>query len=122
MIDLEKIAKSHKKLFPKATLESQVWKLEEELKEFQSAETEQDEMKELADVVIVCGGLYRWCPLLAKTQADSAYNALFFIDVDVSVFEKEIKRKWKINLKRKWEWNGKTYHHVEEKNDENTNN
>lgn len=113
MIDLEKLAESHKALFPKATLESQVWKLEEELREFQSAETEKDEMKELADVLIVCGGLYRWCPLLAKTQADSVYNAIFYIDVDVSVFEKEVERKWQINLQRKWRWNGKTYHHVD---------
>lgn len=29
MIDLEKMAEAHKRLFPKATLESQVWKLEE---------------------------------------------------------------------------------------------
>lgn len=122
MIDLEKMAKEHEKLFPNATLESQVWKLEEELKEFQSTETEQDEMKELADVLIVCGGLYRWCPLLAKTQADSVYGTICYIDVRVSDFEKEVNRKWQINLKRKWEWNGKTYHHIEEKNDENTNN
>ncbi len=37
MIDLEKMAESHKELFPNATLESQCWKLEEEIKEFFSA-------------------------------------------------------------------------------------
>ena len=112
MIDLEKMAKEHEKLFPNATLESQVWKLEEETKEFQSAETEQDEMKELADVLIVCGGLYRWCPLVAKTQADAVYSAIYYIDVNVLDFENEVNRKWQINLKRKWEWNGKTYKHI----------
>ena len=33
MIDLEKMSKEHEKLFPKADLASQVWKLEEEIKE-----------------------------------------------------------------------------------------
>ena len=26
--------------------------------------------------------------------------------------DKEVNRKWQINLKRKWAWNGKTYHHI----------
>lgn len=33
MIDLEKMAKEHEKLFPNATAESQLWKLEEEINE-----------------------------------------------------------------------------------------
>lgn len=113
MIDLEKMAKEHEKLFPKATLESQVWKLEEELNEFKQAETEKDELKELADVVIVCCGLYRWCPLIAQQQTCDVYNALGYIDVVPIYLENEINRKWQINLKRKWAWNGKTYHHVD---------
>lgn len=113
MIDLEKMAKEHEKLFPNASLESQIWKLEEEAKEFQLAETEQDKMKELADILIVCGGLYRWCPLVAKTQAYSVYRTIDYdFNVYISDFESEVNRKWQINLKRKWEWNGKTYHHV----------
>ena len=37
MIDLEKMAKEHEQLFPMASLESQVWKMEEEIKEYKEA-------------------------------------------------------------------------------------
>ena len=37
MIDLEKMAKEHSELFPLATLESQIWKLEEEISEYKEA-------------------------------------------------------------------------------------
>lgn len=103
MIDLEKMAKEHEKLFPNATLESQVWKLEEELDEWSQAKDEQERVKEAADVIIVAGGLYRWCPRMA-------YDFVFILLQD-SEIEAEVNRKWQINLKRKWVWNGKTYHH-----------
>ena len=109
MIDLEKMAKEHEKLFPNATLESQVWKLEEEIKECEQAETEEELQKEIADFVIVCAGLSRWCPevaqLLIKKQG--------FSPEQKEIIKELVNRKWQINLKRKWEWNGKTYHHIE---------
>ena len=58
MIDLEKMAKEHEQLFPKASLESQVWKMEEELKEYEEAEDGLQQRKERADILIVCAGLY----------------------------------------------------------------
>lgn len=109
MIDLEKMSKEHEKLFPKATLESQVWKLEEELKEFWDA-PKMNKIKELADVVIVLGGLYRWCP----TVAFDFFDVFTGMDYNWWLVEQEVNRKWQINLKRKWEWNGKTYHHIGE--------
>lgn len=109
MIDLEKMAKEHKKLFPNATLESQVWKLEEEIKEFWDA-PQMNKINELADIVIVLGGLCRWCPRVAY----EFYGGLTWMNYNWSLVESEVNRKWQINLKRKWEWNGKTYHHVGE--------
>lgn len=53
------IAESHKDLFPNATPESQFWKLEEEIAEFENAQDDKEAEKELADIMIVCGGLYR---------------------------------------------------------------
>ena len=103
MIDLEKMAKAHKKLFPNATLESQVIKLEEELIELHNAVEFEDILKEKADVIIVCIGIYRFAPAVASYLMPSALSELE---------EKEVNRKWQINLKRKWEWNGKTYHHI----------
>lgn len=116
MIDLEKMAKEHEKLFPKATLESQVWKLEEEIAEYQEAKGFEESLKEMADIVIVCGGLYRWCPLLAETiYCERAQYTLYYWEDEL---EEEVKRKWQINLKRKWKWNGKTYHHIKTGDDE----
>lgn len=109
MIDLEKMAQEHEKLFPNATLESQVWKLEEEIKEFEDA-CKGDEINELADIIIVLGGLYRWCPRVAY----HFYDGLTCMDYNWSLIEEEVNCKWQINLKRKWEWNGKTYHHIGE--------
>lgn len=106
MIDLEKMAKEHEKLFPKASLESQIWKLEEEILEFEDAKTLSENIKELADIQIVCAGLYRWCPSLAII-----ISKLYSL-IDNDAVEAEVNRKWQINLNRKWEWNGKTYKHV----------
>ena len=107
MIDLEQMAKEHENLFPNATLESQVWKLEEEISEFFDA-PKCDKIKELADIVIVLGGLYRWCPIVS----DNFFDGLTCMDYNWSLVEEEVNRKWQINLKRKWEWNGKTYKHI----------
>ena len=110
MIDLEKMAEQHKQLFPNATLESQVWKMEEDVKEFFEVQGTDNSIKELADCIIVCAGLYRWCPNFAKKTTDEIINANIDVFEDL---EAEVNRKWQINLKRKWAWNGKTYHHVE---------
>ena len=109
MIDLEKMAEAHKRLFPKATAESQLWKLEEEIAEFYEAHTTIDTRAELADICIVCAGLYRWFP---KTAQELVYRFGAYFPFTNMEVEAEVARKWQINLKRKWAWNGKTYHHV----------
>jgi hypothetical protein len=68
-MDIEEIAESHKELFPNATPESQFWKLEEEIAEYENAQSETELKKELADIIIVCGGLYRWFPKTARAVA-----------------------------------------------------
>lgn len=108
MIDLEKMAKEHEKLFPNATAESQMWKLEEELKEFYNARDYDEKIKEASDVEIVCAGLYRWFPCVSRDFLDG-FEAM---DYNWSLVKEEVNRKWQINLNRKWAWNGKTYHHV----------
>ena len=112
MIDLEQMAKEHENLFPNATLESQVWKLEEEISEFAEARTDTQRCQECADILIVCCGLYRWCPLTARIIFRKYfYDAPSCLNKEI---DEEVNRKWQINLKRKWEWNGKTYHHIGE--------
>lgn len=110
-MNIEKYSKLHEKLFPNATAESQFYKLEEEIAEFKAAVGE-DSIKELADIWIVCAGLHRWFPETAYAvysyYSDDIINAQYGLDK----IESEVNRKWQINLKRKWEWNGKTYKHI----------
>lgn len=110
MIDLEKMAKEHEKLFERADFQSQLEKLKEEKGEVQEAYKQY--CKELADVIIVCAGIYRFDPKKAIEEKNAVYNICVFMDIDWEDIEKEVNRKWQINLKRKWAWNGKTYHHV----------
>ena len=107
MIDLEKMAKEHEKLFERCDLKSQDAKIYEEVNEV---------MQELADVVIVCGGIYRFNKSRANAMLGDILEVCELLAIDPDDLEAEINRKWQINLKRKWVWNGKTYHH--EGNDE----
>ena len=110
MIDLKKISKEHEKLFPKASAESQLVKLVEEKKEVQEAYKQY--CKELADVLIVCAGIYRFNPKKAIEEVNAVYNICVLMDIDIDDLEKEVNRKWQVNMKREWYWNGKTYKHV----------
>lgn len=109
MIDLEKMSKEHEELFPKADLASQVIKLEEEISEYKEATELYQEVKELADCFIVCIGIYRFTPVVAKQIIQGLIDSS---DINLEAVEREVERKWQINLKRTWEWNGETYHHV----------
>lgn len=105
MIDLEKMAESHKQLFPHATLESQEEKLKEEAREV---------LQELADCFVVCVGVGRFDQEKAEVAMGVIEHCCVALGFGVADLVQEVNRKWKINLKRKWEWNGKTYHHVGE--------
>ena len=111
IIDIEKINKEHEALFPLADLDSQLEKLEEETKE--SHEAMNHLIEELADRVIVGCGIYRFDKKLASGDLNVVYAIAKRFDI-LPELEQEVNRKWQINLKRKWEWNGKTYHHVGE--------
>lgn len=100
---IEKISNEHKKLFPMADLDSQLEKLIEEKNEV---------LKELVDVAIVCAGIYRFNQQEALRLMSRVYMACEILGFKMSDLDREVNRKWQINLKRKWAWNGKTYHHV----------
>lgn len=94
----------HEALFPKATLDSQIRKVEEELKEAMTADIKGERehyFRELADVLITCWGVYRFCPKTAYAIA----TTLFASGMD-SLFD-EANRKWEVNEKRTWKFNTK---------------
>lgn len=99
MIDLEKMAEQHKQLFPNATAESQFYKMEEEIEEFnETIDGSNEELKEIADVIIVCAGLYRWFP---KTAYQICREMYWLHEGKLSgKIISEVNRKWQINLKK----------------------
>ena len=108
MLDFEKISEEHKSLFPRADLESQKIKLEEELVEASRAFDHY--LNEVADYLIVCAGIYRFNPDLARRKIDEVYRNMDKLGLIPGV-EDHVVRKWEINKKRKWVWNGETYKH-----------
>ena len=95
-----------------ADAESQLVKLEEEIRELIAGRHDPEQViKELADILIVCCGLNRWHPLVATVIINFYMRDCKYHGIDCDSIFKEVERKWQINLKRTWEWNGKTYKH-----------
>lgn len=114
MLDFDKISEEHKILFPRGDLDSQLTKLDEEKSE--AREAYKNYIEELADVLIVCAGIYRHNHVLADLQIERVYRTIDAMGMTDDV-EDEVIRKWNINKSRKWEWNGKTYKHVKDKSE-----
>lgn len=93
----------HKSLFPDCTVESQLAKFEEEFNEYMNSKDVDCCIKELADCLIVCAGIYRFCSPLARLAAREIFSTAkdcFGVCPDCLV--KEARRKWNINKSRKW--------------------
>ena len=111
MIDFDKMAQEHKKLFPQADLTSQCLKAGEELREYKQAKNEEQVIKELADVAICCIGIYRF----DKDIAEAIFmNAMVYADLLGlrSKIETEVARKWEVNTHRTWKFVNGVYKHV----------
>ena len=107
----DKIVEWHTKTFPDATLDSQLLKLDEELKEVVDAQRNGEKEKsydELADVYIVS-------VVLAK-RFDSITGKYFLGLLEEHPAQESLKRvekKMKINAKRKWIKKNGVYRHDE---------
>lgn len=111
MFDIEKIAKEHEVLFPNADLESQMKKLEEEVREVKKASSIEEAKKEFADCLIVFAGIYRF----DKNKGNILLLILRLTFGGIfSEIEKLANKKWEINKKRKWEFKNGVYHHIED--------
>lgn len=99
--------------FPDATREGQFAKLEEELMEVKQARQNWKKKKELADVIIVLGGLLRWKSLVAKFMLDDLKK---LPEAELRLLIKNVCKKMKINQERteKGLWKKQkdgSYHH-----------
>ena len=111
----EKIVEWHKKTFPDRTYESQLAKLDEELKEVVEAQENGEKEKsydERADVYIVS--------LVLAERFDSTVG-LYFIglleDYPPPELSKRVDRKMDINAKRVWNKVNGVYRHKEDYNE-----
>lgn len=137
---MEDIINWHKETFPKATLEGQKKKFEEEYKEFRAAadkESPQETFEELADMYIVALGETRFspaCGLLSLTMIGKIITDPFLENEDIEQSErldgsavflaevmKAVDKKMDANKKRKWTYKDGKYKHVKEDEKEETN-
>lgn len=106
-IDLNnEIVEWHKQTFPDCTMESQLLKLDEELKEAATAPSISEKEKEFADVYIVS--------LVLARRFDSAIGHEFFKNMNVMDSHKLlqcVEKKMVINRNRKWIKVGGVYRH-----------
>ena len=101
--------------FPDADLPGQLMKLEEELHEFHNAQ-EENRLKELSDVFIVCAGLGRW-------QSHIGYHILSMVvngahHTEVNRLLDEVGFKMAKNRARVWIKDGEGKYHHDVKLDE----
>ena len=101
--------------FPEADLPGQLIKLEEELHEFHNAK-EENRLKELSDVVIVCAGLGRWKSLIGYHILSLVVNGAHHTEVNRLL--DEVEAKMAKNRARVWLKDGEGKYHHDVKLDE----
>lgn len=97
--------------FPEADLPGQLMKLEEELHEFHNAQ-EENRLKEISDVFIVCAGLGRWQSLIGYHILSLIVNGAHHTEVNRLL--DEVGFKMAKNRARVWlkDGDGKYHHDV----------
>lgn len=112
---IKSIIEWHEQTFPDATMEGQIEKWFDEEKEFkQTIQGTEEEIYELADLVIVSAGImrfhYGWgLDFLARTLQ-------YMINADYvgTMLWEAVEYKMQINRKRKWGIGKGNYQHIEE--------
>ncbi len=98
----------HTETFPHATYDGQIKKFEEEMEEYLSANTQQDRLEELADLIIVCCGIARFSTTDGLRHIAQLPFNFTRQEIDDAVQAKMIK-----NRQRKWTKGDGQYRHVE---------
>ncbi len=101
-------------VFPDRTLMSCLLKLKEEIKEYTEAETEDEEFKEYADIIIVCWSLEKFENEIGTLL--TFFNFIFYDLLDIKdkyTLKQAIADKLAINKARKWKFENGVYRHVD---------
>ena len=113
MIETPKsITEWSEQVFSTLDKDAQLSKLIEETREFMKAKSDEERIRELADIYIVAS--------ILKERFDCKLGWDMFqgiFTLEMSDVYNAVDEKMKINRARKWSWNGKTYHHVEDKDE-----
>lgn len=113
------IIKWHEQTFPDATLEGQIEKFDDEVKEFYEAELLSDEAAtELADCFVVGCGMARFSFLSAMNAFSFVLGYLVGEDEFAKKFLSAVENKMQTNRKRKWSVGKGNYQHIEEGDEE----
>lgn len=107
--DMQKIQNWNKYRFPKNTIVKQRRKVEEEITEYNEAQSRSKKLEELADVYIAFAGFSRFSKL-----GEFVCCKLFEKLEDFDKLKKAIDAKMQINIHREFD---KNMHHIGEYND-----
>lgn len=112
---IQSIIQWHTETFPDATLEGQLKKFDDEVKEFFEAELLSDEAAiELADCFVVGCGIARFSFLSAMNAFSFVLDYLVGEDEFAKKFLSAVENKMSINRKRKWAVGKGNYQHIDE--------
>ena len=114
---IETIMQWHRETFPNATLEGQLQKFDNEVKEFWECELlSEDAATELADCFIVACGIARFNNVEAIKAFSFVVGYLLNDKELTQMFNIAIDKKMAINRKREWNFtNGQDQHKPDEK-------
>lgn len=109
------IIKWHTETFPDATLDGQIEKFLDERVEYATAESAEHEIEELADCFIVACGIARFNPVYGSRFLGETFNAFTQNQgATIAKLQDAIDSKMRVNRKRKWNFAGGKFQHVEE--------
>lgn len=109
---IQSIIEWHTKTFPDATLAGQKAKFDEEITEYEKANTPTDIAFEMADLFIVACGIARFDNIQGMAYMALVWHAYSHSFLAQSDFENALKHKMEKNRKRVWNKTAEgTYHH-----------
>lgn len=91
----------HEKLFPQATLVSQIAKYEEESEELKLANTKENIIEEFADIFIVACGIRRFSPIIGTDLLKQVITTIRRHDDKITLME-AVCEKMNKNQERDW--------------------